>query len=318
MALVRALVKAANIVKRSKFRLTAGDGRSIIEIFDQALREAGEARQDEVREKEVKKDMYMPLSLSMSKIAAGTNKLRRLSAANEKQPATIKGRWGKAGAKVLLSQGSAPSCLASAGSPPVAARSSAARVDKLKDLDFSGKPLTMEENVAKINKDMAAMHKKLESATLKTNQRVDACQEALMARLATLETAIVKNVSAQAAETFARTRSIGRDPSTKIGRNTRGHAQRPLRAVKAEGPDDAAVTVYPRANADSPAAHAAAPAALPGSVHHNGVAAAVMVAASGGDTQAPTAVLNRIALERMEMREVDQMTAHVPASPFDA
>ena len=94
MALIRSLVKAAEIVRRSKNR-----SGSIIEMFDRALREAGEARQAQLMEERDKKaDIPLSLNGGLSGGIAQVMKLqrqRKAMAEAQKSGAPQRKGWGK-------------------------------------------------------------------------------------------------------------------------------------------------------------------------------------------------------------------------------
>jgi hypothetical protein len=111
LALTRALVKAAQIIKQMQARSSgASAGASITSIFDMALAHAAEARQLETAEKEEKREP-IPLSLKslgdVARSAVGASN-KPLASAQGGATATKLGKWGKLQRTVVGSSGSRP------------------------------------------------------------------------------------------------------------------------------------------------------------------------------------------------------------------
>ena len=150
MALVRALVKAAAIVKRSR---QGNKALSIIEIFDRAMLEASEAAVERQREEEEKKTVMIPLSTKLTGESSETVlKLAQMLAKKKETPK--KGGWGKlAGGGLAARLKNAETTAKKNGSPsPTKKQPTTVRLNNLmgKALLDKVKPKTVEESIREL------------------------------------------------------------------------------------------------------------------------------------------------------------------------
>jgi len=202
MAMTRALVKAAGIVKRSKISKAS---LSLTEMFDTAMREAADTRSGELQETAAKKEPLM-LTLKVFREAGKAKDLPALMAMRQKEAdGGLKGGWGKLGSNLLQ------------GSKEAAAKGHAkVRLSNLLEKEKQVKPLSVEESVVALSAKWATSHNELLAKQQQAAQLRGENHAQMVARLTALEGAVRTIVDALGSPSrpdasFGRRRSTSRE-----------------------------------------------------------------------------------------------------------
>jgi len=193
MALIRALVKAAGIIKRGGSKFMTGQ-MSIVQIFDLAMREAAESREEENKAKNDAKSKPIPLSLASAAkhLKGGAGSFKKQMAEGTVKP---KGKWGVIGKRCTdggLNRLSAASCSTAVGGA-TADKVGASRVGKCEvELAVSSptkelrQNMTVEEEVKVLNSRVGEQQKKMEANHSNVMERLSTLERSMADFLGTM------------------------------------------------------------------------------------------------------------------------------------
>ena len=279
MALVRALVKASQIVKRS--RSSNMKDASIIEIFDRALLEASQAAEARKAEEAAKKEAYIPMTLGSGQ-SKGLASLA-LAFSRQSKGADTESVFSQAGGGLKKKGwGGLALKMASAKAEGDERRSpvrGAVRLDNLMEKEAGAKPLSVEERVAQLAKRVDDNH----ASTLERQQKV-------LTRIAELDASCRLLVQA------VQHAKLGAKPNGGVRQKRPG----PARAQTAA--------------ASLPARRVTAPLAAGVSAQTT----SVDPSRCAPSTQAATATSGHGNAERQELREENEPSAPSRSTPWDA